>query len=382
MVIENDSQSKAPRPAVTRRQVLAAAALTVGSTVLSPVPVSAGKEEELVSDILRSLSIEKRVAQMFIFQAQGVQMSSPFLEMLHQVKPGAVVFVSPNIGTTSQIVDFVEAIHRSNPKLAPLVAIDQEGGDVIRLPNDPSPGAMVLGLLPDAEVRAKAKERGRFLATYGFDVNFAPVADVAFASSSSMYLRSFGNDPHAVAKKVAAVVHGSRAVGVMGAAKHFPGHGRTSTDSHRAIPTVEISKRDWKRSDALPFKSAIESGVEMIMAGHLRYSKWDEAPASLSKVAVNVLRHDLGYNGVIVTDDLSMGALGGIDPIGVLDRAIDAGMDMLLFTATALPPLKLIEHVASRVHAEDVARKRIDASVRRILRTKIRHFGLTAKEFS
>jgi beta-N-acetylhexosaminidase len=376
-----DPQTKTPLPSFTRRQLLAAASLTAGSAWLGPMPVSANAEEDLVSDVLRSLSIEKRVAQMFIFHAQGVQMSSPFNDMLRQVKPGGLIFVANNIGSTSQIREFVNAIHRSNPKLTPLVAIDQEGGDVIRLPNDPSPGAMVLGLLPDAEVRARAKDRGKFLARYGFDVNFAPVADVAFAKSSTMYLRSFGNDPLAVAKKVAAVVHGSRAVGIMGAAKHFPGHGRTSTDSHRSIPTVKISKRDWKKSDALPFISAIENRVEMIMAGHLQYSEWDKAPASLSKVAVNVLRHDLGFNGVIVTDDLSMGALGGMDPIQVLDRAVDAGMDMLLYTLTALPPLKLVEHVANRVHSDDVARKRIDASVRRILRAKIRHFGLTAKDF-
>jgi beta-N-acetylhexosaminidase len=366
---------------VSRRALLAAGGAALCTTLSSVRAAGAtSDEEELVADMLRSLSIEKRVAQMFIFQALDIKMTSTFRGMLSETLPGGIIFVEPNIGNNDQIRDFVKLIHASNKKLPPLIAIDQEGGDVIRLPGDPTPGAMVLGKLSDKDVRAKSKERGRFLSSFGFDVNFAPVADIAYSKTSTMYLRSFGSDPKAVADKVSAMVHGSQSVHVMGAAKHFPGHGRTSIDSHIAIPTVDISKKQWKSSDALPFKSAIISGVEMVMVGHLNYSKWDDQPMSLSKIAVETLRHDLKFNGLIVTDDLGMGALAGRDPYDVLDRAIRAGMDMLLYT---IPPVSweaLVDHVAKRVRSGDVSRKRIDASVRRILRMKIRHFKLNGKE--
>ena len=366
---------------ITRRRLLAGSAISAGLAIANRAGVAAGnEEEELAHDILRSLSLEKRIAQMFVFQALGTQMTPWFQGMLRDVLPGGIIFVAPNIGTTAQIKSFVKDIHKSNSKLPPLIAIDQEGGNVIRLPGDPSPGAMVLGGLTDADVRAKSKERGRFLTGFGFDVNFAPVADVAYAASSTMYLRSFGSDPKAVAKKVAAVIHGSQAVRVMGAAKHFPGHGRTSVDSHYAIPTVDLSKENWSSSDALPFKAAVESGVEMVMVGHLNYPKWDDRPMSLSKVAVRTLREDLHYNGLVVTDDLGMGALAGIAPLDVLDRATDAGMDMLLYTSPPATWEALVAHVAKRVRYGDVSKKRIDASVRRVLRVKIRHFELLGKD--
>jgi beta-N-acetylhexosaminidase len=374
-------QDDADRQVVSRRRLsrrhFLAGSAAAGLALAHGHDVAASdQEEELVAEILRSLSIERRIAQMFVFQAAGTQMTPWFDKMLTDVHPGGIIFVQPNIGTADQIRTFVKQIHESNTKLPPLVSIDQEGGDVIRLAGDPSPGAMVLGGMSDADVRAKSKDRGRFLTGFGFDVNFAPVADVAYAKTSTMYFRSFGSDPKVVAKKVAAVVKGSQAVRVMGAAKHFPGHGRTAVDSHKAIPTVDLSKDDWSKSDALPFQAAVNTGVEMVMVGHLKYPQWDDRPMSLSKVAVKTLRTDLDFHGLIVTDDLGMGALAGIAPFDVLDRAVDAGMDILLYTVPPTSWDALIDHVAKRVRYGDVSKKRIDATVKRIIRTKIRHFRM------
>ena len=201
------------------------------------------------------------------------------------------------------------AIHATNPELPPLVALDQEGGIVSRIADDPAPDAPTMGQLPAAEISALARARAERLAAYGFDVNFAPVADVAFTPDSFMTGRAFGNDPVVVAQDVAAYLAGVDGTGVLHGVKHFPGHGRVSVDSHEALPVLDVDAATWWEEDALPFRVAVEAGVPMVMLGHLAVPSWDELPASLSPEAVRVLREDLGFTGVIVSDDLGMGAL-------------------------------------------------------------------------
>lgn len=366
---------------ISRRRVLAAG----GGLLASALPLVGGassQREQIVEALLDNMTLKRKVAQLFVFQAAGAWMTPWFEGQLTSVRPGGVIINLPNIGTATQMKDFVTAIHKTNRWVPPYVGIDQEGGNVLRLWGDPAPGAMVLGQMSGDETRAKSRDRARFLAGYGFDVNFAPVADVAYQSSSTMYLRSFGNDPNAVASSVTQFVRGSRQLRVMGAAKHFPGHGRTAVDSHYAIPEVDLSHSDWSKTDALPFKAAVDAGVEMVMVGHLKFKQWDDQPMSLSKVAVETLRKELGFDRVIVTDDLGMGALAGRDPFDVLDRATDAGMDVMLYTAPPASWQQMIDHVTKRVEDGAVSRKRINASVRRILRLKVDHFGLTLEDES
>jgi beta-N-acetylhexosaminidase len=225
-------------------------------------------------------------------------------------------------------------------------------------------------------VRRLARMRGEFLTSYGFDINFAPVADIAYAANSSMVYRSFGKDPHEVARKVAAIVSGSRNGRIAGAVKHFPGHGRAAEDSHFTLPKIDISYSDWIKSDALPFKYAIDQRVEMVMIGHLLFPQWDNQPASISKAAVNVLRSKLGFKGVIVTDDLGMGALAGRDPFDLVDQTVGAGIDALTWATGTTPQADLVKHLIHRVERGNVTEKRIDASVKRMLRIKVQRFGL------
>jgi len=373
------ANSTGDRPTYSRRHMLTVAAAGAVSLTGQFGTRASEDRETIVDQILEEMPLKKRIAQLFIFQAQGAVMTPYFESLLKDVHPGGIIFVQPNIGSLAQIKTFVSEIHRSNRALPPLISIDQEGGNVIRLAGDPAPGALDLGRLSYDDVREKSKQRSDFLSGFGFDVNFAPVADVAYNASSTMYLRSFGNDPEVVADKVKAVVRGARARHIMGAAKHFPGHGRTSVDSHYAIPTVDLSKKEWARSDALPFKSAIGAGVEMVMVGHLKYTQWDDQPMSLSRVSVDVLRNDFRFHGIIVTDDLGMGALAGMPAFDVLDRALDAGMDALLYTAPPAPWASMVDHVADRVKSGAVSRSRIDESVRRLLRVKVDHFGIEGK---
>jgi beta-N-acetylhexosaminidase len=231
-----------------------------------------------------------------------------------------------------------------------------------------------MAALPDAHVQRLAQERGNFLSGFGFNANFAPVADVAYSNRSTMAARAFGSNPKSVAAKIAAMVEGSRAAGVASSAKHFPGHGRTQVDSHVGLPVIDVTFDEWRQTDALPFEAAIDANVEMIMLGHLVYSQWDTQPTSISKVAMSHLRDELGFEGVAITDDLGMGAMVGYNAFELADRAMEAGLDLLMWTAAGVTFADLIDHIENRVSNRSIRESRIDESVRRILLMKTEWF--------
>lgn len=359
----------------TRRTLLGSAITASALSLSSQIPASG---ETGARTLLRQLSLRERIAQMFFFEVRGKLMSPGYLADLQRVKPGGVLVVGPNIGTAAQFRSFMGEIHASNEKMTPFICIDQEGGPVTRLLGDPAPGAVQMGLLSNRDVRLLNQQRAVFLAGYGLDINFAPVADVAYDATSTMASRSFGSDPADVAAKVAATVKGSRTGGVLGAAKHFPGHGRTRTDSHAILPEIDVPWDEWLETDALPFKSAIAANVGMVMLGHLRYERIDYKPMSISKVAVRALREELGFNGVIVTDDLGMGALDDWDPFDVVSQAIDAGVDVLLWGSPPTGWDALIEHVINMVRDGLVDRQEINRRAERVVALKMAHFGMPA----
>jgi beta-N-acetylhexosaminidase len=314
------------------------------------------------------MTSRERVARMFMFPISGTVLSSEDDTWLRTLKPAGVILVGSNFGTPEEVRALVAAIHATNPEFPPLVALDQEGGFVSRIVDDPAPDAPTMGQLPAAEVSALARARAERLAAYGFDVNFAPVADVAFSSNSFMTGRAFGDDPAVVAQNVAAYLGGVEGTGVLHGVKHYPGHGRVSVDSHEALPVLDIDAATWWVEDALPFRVAVEAGVPMVMLGHLVVPSWDELPASLSPESVRVLREDLRFTGVVVSDDLGMGALATWTPFEVVDLAVGAGNDLLLFVVTNVEPAALVDHLAARVESGDVPPERVTASVDRLLR--------------
>jgi beta-N-acetylhexosaminidase len=365
---------------MNRRVLIGGAAGAIMSGCLTENAAEARRvsDDQRISKIIGKMTTAEKAAQLFVIRAAGTSMAPVFRDLLCDVQPGGVIFFAPNVGTADQLRTFVHDIHRTHRGIPPLVAVDQEGGPVVRIAGDPAPGAVALGIESDKTVRQKARQRAEFLAGFGFDVNFAPVADIAYKPTSFMASRSFGADPDLVAAKVHDFVRGSRSGGLAGAAKHFPGHGRTSLDSHVALPEVKLSLHGWKKTDSRPFAAAIEAGVEMVMIGHLRYPKWEDAPTSLSRVAVRTLREELDFGGVVVTDDLGMGALRGIDSFELVDRAIDAGVDLLLYSSLPVPIGDLVKHLRRRIERGDVSESRINASLRRILAMKASRFKIAA----
>jgi beta-N-acetylhexosaminidase len=352
-------------PRLSRRTLAAVCGL-----LLTRSPQASAQESDVYA-LVAAMTPRERAARMFMFPISGTVLSVEDEARLRALKPAGVILVGGNFGTPEEVQALVAAVHATNPELPPLVALDQEGGIVSRIADDPAPDAPTMGQLAATEISALARARAERLAVYGFDINFAPVADVAFSPDSFMTGRAFGDDPQVVAQDVAAYLAGVDGTGVLHGVKHFPGHGRVSVDSHEALPVLDVDAATWWEEDALPFRVAVEAGVPIVMLGHLAVPSWDELPASLSPEAVRVLRQDLGFTGVTVSDDLGMGALAAWDPFQIVDLAVTAGIDLLLFVITDAELAALVDHLAARVESGDVPLARVTESVTRVLRMQL-----------
>ncbi|HEY4268133.1 MAG TPA: beta-N-acetylhexosaminidase [Galbitalea sp.] len=246
-----------------------------------------------------------------------------------------VCLFATNIESRSQLRGLTDAIRAANPFA--LIAIDEEGGDVTRLYSDqgsPYPGNALLGRIDDLDfTRALASTVGWELRHAGVNLNLAPDVDINSNSSNPVIgTRSFGTDPELVARHTGAWVEGLQSTGVAASAKHFPGHGDTAEDSHLALPVVDRDLAELSSRELRPFEAAIAAGSLTIMTSHILLPRVDaENPATLSRgILQGILREDLGYTGLIVTDALDMkGASGATGIPEAAVRALAAGSDLL-----------------------------------------------------
>src|SRR4051794_29439826 len=238
---------------------------------------------------------------------------------------GGVALFSRNIVDPAQVAALTAALRAENPDV--VVAVDEEAGDVTRLESrtgSSRPGNLALGAVDDPELtEAVARDLGHELAAVGVTLNYAPDADVnSNADNPVIGVRSFGADPWLVARHTAAWVRGLQSTGVGACAKHFPGHGNTSVDSHHAAPRIDASRAELFACELVPFQAAIAAGVQAIMSAHLYLPAIDSAlPATLSRsVLTELLRGELGYGGVVVTDGIEMAAVA--KPYGLAGAAV------------------------------------------------------------
>lgn len=246
-----------------------------------------------------------------------------------------VCLYGENVESPEQVAALVAEIRAVKPDA--LVAIDEEGGDVTRLhylTGSPYPGAALLGRLDDVDLTADvARAVAADLAKAGVDLNLAPVADVNSDPRNPVIgVRSFGADPELASRHVAAFTAAHEGAGVATCVKHFPGHGDTFTDSHLALPVVDVSLEVLRQRDLPPFRAAIEAGARTVMTSHILLPQVDaEVPATFSpRILGGLLRDELGFDGVIVSDALDMaGASGEIGIPAAAARALAAGCDLL-----------------------------------------------------
>ncbi|MFC7490184.1 MULTISPECIES: glycoside hydrolase family 3 protein [unclassified Knoellia] len=245
---------------------------------------------------------------------------------------GGVALFARNIDTLSQVADLSAVVHAAHPQA--LIAIDEEAGDVTRLEHATGsswPGNLALGVVDDvALTQAVAREIGTMLDSVGIDLDYAPVADVNNNPDNPVIgVRSFGADPALVARHTGAWVRGLQSAGVLACAKHFPGHGDTATDSHLDLPVVTLE--GLEEVALQPFRAAIEAGSASIMSAHIVVRGFDDGPATLSRrLLVDLLRSELGFGGLVLSDGMEMGGITGSMSLAEgCVRAVAAGVDLL-----------------------------------------------------
>jgi beta-N-acetylhexosaminidase len=343
------------------------------------------------------MTLEEKVGQLFVQNVYGSDATTPDArnlplygvaspaEVVQKYHLGGVIYFAwtDSVNNPPQIAGLSNglqqaALSQSSKVHIPLgISVDQEQGVVTRIgpPATQFPGSMALGAGRSTEdARTAAAITGEELRAMGINTDFAPVADVNVNPLNPVIgTRSFSSDPQLAADMVAAQVKGyQQDGGVSASAKHFPGHGDTATDSHVAFPVITHSRAEWEQIDAPPFRAAIEQGIDMIMTAHLSFPALDDSgnPATLSKpILTGLLRGELGYKGVIITDALNMQGVRDLyGDAEVAVRALEAGVDQLLMT----PAMdEAYGAVLGAVRSGRISRSDLDAKVRRVLELKV-----------
>ncbi|MFC7305419.1 glycoside hydrolase family 3 protein [Streptomyces monticola] len=390
-------------PRTSRRSLLAATAGTAAAVAVGANPARAAEDGTVNRTALRKLigrmSLEEKVGQLFVMRVYGHSATEPdqadvdknleeagvrnAAELIAKYRVGGIIYFgwAHNTREPHQIADLSNGIQRAalqqSSRIPVLISTDQEHGIVARVgkPATLMPGAMALGASGSRSgARRAAKIAGQELAAMGIRQNYAPVADVNVNPANPVIgVRSFGADPEAVSRMVEAQVEGYQSGGVAATSKHFPGHGDTKDDSHYALPTIHHTREQWETLDAPPFEAAIAAGIDSVMTAHIVVPALDPAedPATLSPpILTGVLRQQLGYDGVVVTDSLGMQGVRtkyGDDRVPVL--ALKAGVDQLLN-----PPKPEVawNAVLKAVQDGELSEARLDESLLRILELKAR----------
>lgn len=360
----------------------------------------AGGSSLLARALLHRMSLEDKVGQLFVATVWGKSADEAHptnlstygvataAEVVRQYRVGGVIYFNnsgtDNVDNPRQLAAFSNGLQRaamrSNTHIPLMVSIDQEGGNVTRIeaPATEYPSSMALGAgRSGADARSLASINAAELRAMGINQNFAPVADVNSNPLNPVIgARSFSSHPDVASELVAAEVAGYQDAGrrsarVSTAAKHFPGHGDAATDSHTGLPIINRTEAQWRAIDLPPFRAAIEAGVDSIMTAHIEVPSLDPSgvPATLSRpIMTGLLRQELGYQGVIVTDALGMGGANVFPPEEIPVMALEAGVDQLLMA----PNLRLAEDaVLAAVRGGRLTERRIDESVLRVLSMKI-----------
>lgn len=342
--------------------------------------------------LAQAATLEQMAGQMIVVGFQGNDVDDASVAALRGEiaagRLGGVMLLKTNIKSLDAVSAMNAAFRASAPELPPLITLDQEGGAVERLTSDvgfkeiPNAASIARTDSP-AQAEAIYGEMAESMAKLGFTVNFGPVADVNLNPKNQViakFGRSFSADPAVVAEYDAAFIRAHHAAGMLTALKHFPGHGSSTADSHEGF--VDIT-HTWQPNELDPYRTLIAEGLaDMVMVGHLYHADYSDAgaqtPSSLAPQWIDgVLRGDLGYNGVVISDDLEMGAIRDHFTLEqTVTQAVRAGMDVLLFSNTAKYRAGLGQEILDILLAEAAAdpafAARIEQSYERIVALKAR----------
>lgn len=352
-----------------------------------PEPTEEELLEREIEAFLERMTLEEKICQMFILtpeQLTGVTAVTAAGETtksrLEQYPVGGLAYFAANLVSEEQTKEMLAHTTEFGKEIEGLplfLCVDEEGGRVARIGGNPAFQVERIGPMGEITGEEEAYQAGAVIGKYlkelGFNVDFAPDADVITNEKNTVIGdRSFGSDPETVASLAAAVSNGLHSEGVLSTFKHFPGHGATEADTHQGYAYARRTYEELTVSELVPFAAAGENGADMIMAAHISLPDLlgDDTPCSLSyQMITEVLRNDLGFEGLVITDSLQMGAIAenyGSDESAV--KAVEAGVDLLLMPKDFS---LAYEGIQNAVADGRISEERINESVRRILRKKL-----------
>ncbi|MDO4203700.1 MAG: glycoside hydrolase family 3 protein [Selenomonadaceae bacterium] len=332
--------------------------------------------EDIIEDLMAGMSPEEKIGQLMIVGIHGQEVDEEISSRLKQYHFGGIILFDKNLETEKQVEALTRDLQEAGSGEMPLfIAIDEEGGQVARMRQvvEAPPAALELGATDRPELAENwAEKTGRRLRSLGFNVNFAPVADLG-----SFKARHFSTDPAKTSLFVQAASNGYRAAGIVHALKHFPGLGKGEVDTHIGRAVVNISRRELEEEDLRPFRETIKANGDchdsfMVMLTHAVYPQLTgELPASISPEACNLLRDELGFKGLIITDGLEMAgaAVAPFRELGV--RALKAGVDIMLVCHGYEHEEEVYLGLLDALRVGEITQERVDESVRRVIAAKL-----------
>lgn len=312
--------------------------------------------------------MENLVYQMFILGCEN-------LENALSKGLGGVIFFTKDIQSEAQLKNLISEI-KSKALIKPFLSIDQEGGRVERTENIHPKRLSARYAYQQGVLKVQSEEISKELAEYGLNLNFAPCADVNTNPNNPIIgERAFANNPDDVIKGIEIFTQASRKCGIIPCVKHFPGHGDADKDSHLTLPVIDLPMEEMENIHIKPFLHAIKNDIEMVMVAHLHCTCFDKEiiPTSLSKNAIGYLRNSLGYDGVVISDDMVMKGIQKYDALEACIMGIKAGLDMFIFRNSDEATIKMIDELCSIIKKDDYLKSRVIESNKRISNLKNRY---------
>lgn len=338
---------------------------------------------------MKKNEFRKELGQMIMMGVAEYSLSQEEIDVISNIQPSGVIYFKRNVQSPQQLAALTHEIYRLCDQM-PLIGIDQEGGWIARLgapftvfPGNEFLGRAYLKTKKDDLTQKQATAMARELKTIGVNVNFTPLADICTNPDNPIIppKRAFGTDAKTVSKLVATTVRAYKKEKVISCAKHFPGHGHSTTDSHLVLPVIDITKKTLATRELIPFQAAIRAGVPTIMTAHVVYPQIDTVPATLSKKILDgILRKKLKFSGVLISDDMEMSAIAGnMDVPQASVEAIIAGVDLLLVCKKLDLAVEVYEAIVRSVESGKLPKRRVEQSLQRI--RKMKRAYLQKKDF-
>lgn len=395
-----------------KRMMAAGMAVTIGCGLLGHPSMAANDNQKNVAvakEIVGKMSLEEKIGQMLMPAmrtwngADVTVLPEELSEAISRYKFGGIILFAPNTVGTEQTIKLIDQMQQAS-EYPLLISIDQEGGTVTRLGSGTNFGGnMALTATGDIQdTVAVSNAIGQELDALGIQIDFGPVMDVNVNPANPIIgVRSFSDDPNVVARQGSAYIQGLHKANVISALKHFPGHGDTNTDSHTGLPRIDKSLAQLMQCELIPFKAGIDAGTDMVMTAHIEYPQIEKTsykakngqtitlPATLSKTIISdILRGQLGFQGVVTTDALNMDAIAKLfDPRDSAKLAINADVDILLMpvdlsTKTGIQNMeKYINDIVDMVAKGEIDGANITRSAERIVKLKL-DYGIMKEDGS